>query len=252
MAKILFVVPVALGLPRVEFTLSMIGSVLALAREGHTMAFMMDESGSIVRSRNLGAAQILNDPTYTHLAFADADMSWNPPEVWVKMLAMDEPVVCGCYLTKWGSSRWTMHTHGNPRDVKPDERGLIQLLDAPTGLMLIQREALEKLATGRPDLKINFDSIVEHPDHPDGLYEPGCYLFFDARRSTRGKKGHYVSDDYGFSENYESVGGRIMAYPWVTISHHYTAANTGCLGDWLEMIGVQKLVKPEGWGEAPK
>ena len=48
-------------------------------------------------------------------------------------------------------------------------------------------------------------------------------------------------DDYGFSENYESIGGKIVAFPWVRISHYYTAANTACLGDWLEGIGVKGL-----------
>ena len=243
-AKILFCTPVALGWNRVEFTLSILGSALALARAGHDMAFMMDESGSIVRSRNMGAAHILNNQEYTHLAFSDADMSWEPKEAFLHMLEADEPVVCGTYVTKWGSPRWCMHTHGNPRDVKPNEKGLVPLLDAPTGLMLVRRDALEALAKGRPDLKINFDSMVEHPDHPDGLYEPGTYLFFDARRSTRGKQGHYVSDDYGFSENYESIGGEIWAYPWTTISHYYTQANTANLGEWLESIGVKGLKKP--------
>lgn len=251
MANILFVVPVALGLPRVEFCMSLMGSVLALARAGHNTGFMMDESGSIVRSRNLGAAQLLNNPEYTHLAFADADMSWQPHDVFVKMIELDRPVVCGVYLTKWGQSRWTMHTKcQNPRDVQPTEQGLVPLLDAPTGLMLIKREVFVEMAEKRPDLKINFDSVVEHPDHPDGLFEPGTYLFFDARRSTRGKKGHYISDDYGFSENYESIGGEIVAYPWVTVAHHYTTSNVGCLGTWLEEIGVKGLKKPAEEGGA--
>lgn len=249
MANVLICTPVALGWNRVEYTLSLMGSVLALARAGHGTGFMLDESGSIVRSRNIGAAALLTSDQFTHLAFADADMSWNPPDVFVKMLELDQPVVCGSYVTKWGGARWCMHTHGNPRDVKPTDQGLVPLLDAPTGLMLIRKDALEALAKGRPDLKCNFDSVVDHPDHPDGLYEPGTYLFFDQRRSTRGKKGHYVSDDYGFSENYESIGGKIVAYPWVTISHYFTTANTACLGDWLESIGVQGLQKPEGWGQ---
>lgn len=248
MSNILFVVPVALGLPRAEFCLSLMASVMALQRAGHNTGFAMDESGSIVRSRNLGAAQVLNDPTWTHLAFADADMSWSPADVFLRMLEQDKMVICGVYVTKWGAPRWTMHTHGNPQDVKPDGCGLVPLQDAPTGLMLIKREALELLAEKRPDLKINFDSVVERPDAPGGrLVEPGTYLFFDARRSGRSGKGHYVSDDYGFSETWESVQGRIWAYPWVTISHHFTTANTACLGEWLEGIGVQGLERPEGW-----
>lgn len=251
MAKILVCTPVALGLPRVEYSLALAGTTLSLAKAGHDVAFMLDESGSIVRSRNMGSAVILNDPSFDFLVFIDADMAWEPVDAIRDMIDLIQKgwakVICGGYLTKWKASRWCFHTHGNPREVVPNEVGLVPLLDAPTGLMVLHRSALEELAAGRPDLKINFDSLVEHPDHPDGLIEPGTYLFFDARRSTRGRKGHYVSDDYGFSENYESVGGKIWAFPWVRISHYYTMANTATLGEWLESIGVKGLKRPDGW-----
>ena len=241
MARILLCIPQALGYARVEFQMAMLGTVLDLRSQGHEVVVDLDESGSIVRSRNLGAAKVLLDPAYTHLGFLDSDMSWPEFDAFRRMVEMDRGVVCGIYTTKWKEPRLALMSYEeNVRDMVPDEDGLIRIRKAPTGFMVIQRQVLEAIVAERPDLKINFNSVVRRPE---GEYiEPGQYLIFDARRSN--DEDYYVSDDYGFSETWTGIGGNLWAYPYVTISHHYMTAHTVNFGELLKTLGVGGLRPP--------
>lgn len=240
MAKILLCVPVALGYSRVEFNLSTLLTIRHLERAGHEVLVEMDESGSIVRSRNLGAAKVILDKSFTHLMFLDSDMSWVEDYAMTEMVALNRGVVCGVYTTKWKMPRWTMMTYGDVRELVVQEDGCVELRKAPTGFMLIQREVLEVIVEERPDLKINFNSVVNRPDHPGGYHEPGQYLIFDARRSN--EEDYYVSDDYGFSETWTGMGGKLWAWPNVTITHHFTTGHTANLNEYLTALGVKGLV----------
>ncbi len=55
-------------------------------------------SALVTQARNTMATRVLQDPSYTHLLFIDADMGWRP-ELIEKMLAFDQPVV-GCVYPK--------------------------------------------------------------------------------------------------------------------------------------------------------
>ena len=242
MAKVLLCTPMALGLCRAEFAVSLLGTVMHLTNSGHQVQTMIDESGSIVRSRNLAAAAVLLDNSYTHLAFADADMSWNEMDVFTRMVELDRGVIAGIYTTKWKEPRWNFKTFCDDlSQLVPDEDGLIELRAAPTGLMMIKREVLEVIAEQRPDLKINFNVIVHQPG--GDVHEPGQFLFFDSRRSATG--GEYMTDDYGFSETWTSLGGKLWAYPDVTIKHHFTTAHEANLQVGLKLLGVRGLVERE-------
>ncbi len=233
--KILLCTPVALGLPRVEYTVSLVGTVVALLNHGCQLLFSMEESGDIVRSRNFAAAQVLLDPTITHLMFLDADMSWREHDAMAHMLCKDRDVIAGAYTTRWHDARWTFRA-GDVQNLRLTPDGLLPAQYVPTGFMLLKRQVLERIVAARPDLKCNFDSVRTRPDLPGQVYdEPGKYLIFDSRVSA---DGTYMSDDFGFCETWGGIGGEMFLYPNVTISHHWTTANTANLHDWLVQLGV--------------
>lgn len=101
---------------------------------------------------------------------------------------------------------------------------------APTGLMLIKRQAIERIIKERPDLRINFEK-------KEGI-EENSYLIFDARPSK--DRTHYMSDDYGFSETWIDLGGKLWCYPDVTISHWWMTKNTGNVARNLEYKAQQQ------------
>jgi hypothetical protein len=245
MARILMCIPVALGYARVEFQMATLGTILDLRTHGHEVVVDLDESGSIVRSRNLGAAKVLLDKEYTHLGFLDSDMSWTEFDAFRRMVDCNRGVVCGMYTTKWKEPRLVMTAYEDRvQDMVPDGDGLVRIKRAPTGFMVIQREVLETIAEERPDLKINFNSVVHRPEGE--FIEPGQYLMFDARRSNT--DNHYISDDYGFSETWTELGGNLWVYPYVTIRHHWMTSHELNFGEMLKALGVQGLKAP-GEGE---
>lgn len=218
--KLMIATPASMGWTHVDYSGSLIGLTVALINNGIPFLFYGREGSGIVKPRNLMVKDFLEDPSLTHLLFIDADMGWNPPGVIIDMLKADEDVVCGVYLSRGSEPFWTCR----PLTTELNEKGLLELEAAPTGLMLIKREVIQKIVDERPDLKINFDKR-------DGE-EPNSYLIFDARRSADGT--HYMSDDYGFSETWRSLGGKIWCYPDVTISHWWMTKNTGNVKEMLE------------------
>ena len=111
MARILLCIPQALGYARVEFQMATLGTILDLRAAGHEVVLDLDESGSIVRSRNLGAAKVLLNKEITHLGFLDSDMSWLEYDAFRRMVEMDRGVVCGIYTTKWKEPRLTLMSY---------------------------------------------------------------------------------------------------------------------------------------------
>ena len=66
--------------------------------------FLTNES-LITRGRNTIVAKFLNDKSFTHLLFIDADISWHPTTI-QKLVASDKDIVGACYPKKgyhWGS-----------------------------------------------------------------------------------------------------------------------------------------------------
>ena len=91
-----------------------------------------------------------------------------------------------------------------------------EVQDLGTGLMLIKREVLERMALA----------------HPEKTYkpEPGSNrtitAFFDTAIDARGQ---YLSEDYLFCQLWRAMGGKVWLCPWVRTSHTGTYAFRGDL-----------------------
>lgn len=220
MTRLLIATPCALGYLSVPYARSLAPTIAELTRRDVGFQYLPMEASCIVKARNHAVAVLLADPTFTHLLFLDADMGWDPADAPLRMIAADEDVVCGAYPSRGANPRWTFRADGLVLNAK----GLVPITHAPTGFFLAKRGVFERLVAARPDLKTSFASVAGA--------EPHSYLFFDARRSATG--GHWIGEDYGFSETWTALGGTLFCYPDVTLYHEFKAWNGGNLRKFME------------------
>jgi hypothetical protein len=211
--------PMALGVASAYYCRSLAATVATFVTNGVNHAFLPMESSGIVAARNEAAREVIQNDSFSHLLFFDADMGWEPASAVVEMIRMDEDFICATYPSRGINPFWCCRPlNGN---TEPDERGLIELDAAPTGLTLIKRSALKRVADARPDLLTKFCGLP---------YQ--SWLLFDQRRTKDGEE--YMTDDYGFSETFRDLGGRMWCYPDITVDHAWMTVNRGNFKQWLE------------------
>jgi hypothetical protein len=179
-------------------------------------------------ARNVFASAVL-EGDYTHLLFVDADLDF-PATVVRRLIDFDQPVTAAVYPHR----ALDLHAFYAQARTRPDPGSAIaaalsypfdletphvsrgefyQARTAPAGLMLIKREALEKLRDAYPE-----------------LYRPaaGSYYAFESLthvlqcfESLPDESGISMSEDVSFCRRWRAVGGEI----WVMFDH--TVGHTG-------------------------
>ncbi len=157
--------------------------------------FFLPDDSLVNRARNRCVSAFMSTGL-SHMLFIDADMGWTEDDL-ASLLAPDVPVVAGTYPVK----RPPVNLNFNPlpkddeffpdalrtverfhawQDARADERGLIEVLHAPTGFMLIERSVFEKLQRWAAPYY-----------YPDGSVE---YDYFPVEV----EEGQLLSEDWGF------------------------------------------------------
>jgi hypothetical protein len=176
----------------------------------------------ITRARNTMVAEYLADERFTHLMWIDGDIGFKGADV-VRLLLADRPVVAVYPLKTDG---WPLQglaealpggtTKADFRarfarypatvfagELEPDADGFLDVIDAPTGFMLIKREVFLKLAQGFPELRYSPD-LVDRPDHTSGHMTGFHYGFFDTMIDPQSRT--YLSEDYAFCRRIAALG----------------------------------------------
>jgi hypothetical protein len=225
----------------------------------------------ITRGRNSMVAEFLSTPEFSHLMWIDADIGFNPRDVF-KLLSHDLDVVAGLYPLKhlcWPEgglaqgmtqAEYTDHHAHFPFNPLPGAplatNGLIQVLDAPTGFMLIKRSVLETM-------KRKLDHLQYRPDYMFGLegiaqrIADNHFLFFDTMVCPVTKR--YLSEDYAFARRWQGLGGSVYADLSVKLEH---AGSHTYTGDPLQCLVTQGMItmtppppapevqaEPTGWAD---
>lgn len=173
------------------------------------LSFLVRGGDSLIpRIRNSIVAEVLANPTFTHLLWIDADIGFDPESI-IRLLAVDRDVVCGLYPLKklvWPETipqdmtrdqweaRYTHYPYNPVPGAKIDEQGFIEVLDAPTGMMMIKRGVLEKLCEAYPGLKYTPDHMLGMEGIKDAIKDHH-YRLFDVMTEENGR---YLSEDYAF------------------------------------------------------
>lgn len=239
-----------------QVTSGYLQSVVAFSRLATVLPLPFDIATSaneslVTRARNR-MVRIFLDSDATHLMFIDADIEFNPFDVF-RLLLHKKPVVCAEYPMKGVhfenlvgqpivsveqarelATRYVTNFDGenDPRaggqQVKTED-GLIAVKDAGTGFMLIERSVIEQM--------IERYDIAYESDDP---YMPGEWqAIFD----TGIVDGRYLSEDYWFCRRWQETGGTIWLDPQVVLNHIGSFTFAGVPQPYASLVANQTFTE---------
>lgn len=189
---------------------------------------MLNGDALITRARADLMAHFLDRPHATHLLFIDADIGFEPEQVF-RLLAFDADIAAGVYPTKridWERVREAMAGRlPNPGsaalnyvfDVEDPARivarnGFARVRYAGTGFLMIRRGALLSLCAAHPELRYRSTNNLSDPLQDS----PHRFALFDCMIDP--VSGVYLSEDYAFCRRWLDLGGEI----WVDVESKLT------------------------------
>lgn len=194
---------------------------------------MIGNESLVQRGRNILQARFLKSKA-THLLFVDADIAFAPESVF-KLLAAEKDVIAGVYAKKninWASVKHkikdgtTEPVRGAGLDYNINVRGesavvdgVVEVLDAPTGFLLITREVIEKMWSQYADT-LWCKNDIQGSTNVDAY----CAIF-DCMIDPESRR--YLSEDYAFCRRWQQMGGRIFADVSFPLAHVGNQTFTG-------------------------
>lgn len=179
---------------------------------------LLGHDSLITRSRNTLVSQFLNTPSATHLLFIDADISFDPAQVY-EMLRFDREFVAGIYPLKvidWSNPAVKRAaTAREPFDAAAllyvgtlctgnecERKGrFATAIYCGGGFMLLKRQVIERMIAAYPESR--YKSV-----HAYSNAKPAeSYALFDCMIDK--DTGAYVSEDFGFCQKWRDIGGKI-------------------------------------------
>lgn len=197
----------------------------------------------ITRARNSLVDQFLNYKDegghYDYLMFIDADIQFEGDSV-MRLIAHDKDIVTGAYpmkiinfnsienISETADKLATRVTEYvvNIKFENEEQRsrgevklkdGLIELLDAGTGFMLIKRSVFEKIKEYYPDIAYSNDAHTIKPDGTTEIVKTTVHAFFDTMIDDVDKR--YLSEDYAFCRRWQKIGGKVYLDPAIILNH---------------------------------
>ena len=175
----------------------------------------------IPRARNTFVARFMALKDYTHMFFIDADLIWNPEDVY-NLLLEDKDLIGGIYPKK--KYRWDrLNIVNSEKDVSKlldyninykntgVNNGLIEVKNIATGFMMIKKNVISKLIEYYGSNKKYVDDI----ESCTKAEKEFLYSFFDCEIVN----GHYLSEDYYFCHLWSKIGGKIYANLKIQLTH---------------------------------
>lgn len=200
------------------------------ARPPMTVRFVMRPDDSLItRARATLVTSFLDDPLATHLLFIDADIGFEPDQVF-RLLDVDVDMAAAVYPLKridWDKTRRALAAEvPNPAAAalnyvveldgpgEPEMRGgFVKVRYAGTGFLLIRRGVIERMCARHPELKFRRDFSAPGQAVADS---PNRYALFDCLID---EDGNYLSEDYSFCRRWRDMGGEIWADLSSRLSH---------------------------------
>lgn len=171
-----------------------------------TIDTMVNES-LIPRARNsLVAKMLFFEPKSTHLMFVDADIGFEPEEIF-KLILADKDLVGGLYPKKALPINYVVNKVPGAKK----QGNMVQVSNLGTGFMMIKRSVLETMIAKHPELHY-VDSIGLDPK-----YDPYKYALFDTAIDPNTLE--YMSEDFTFCKRWRDMGGEIWADLTINLKH---------------------------------
>ncbi|BAO92228.1 hypothetical protein [Caballeronia cordobensis] len=221
------------------------------SREGLTFTVGFNNFESLItRARNVMVANFLADARFTHLMWIDSDIGFTAADVF-RLLHADRPVAAGVYPLKadgWPASglaealpagtrradfrarfsRFPVSPHA--ASGSPDADGFLEVVDVPTGFMMIKREVLLALMQRFPELQYK-PYPSEFGTAARAANADFHYTFFDTMIDP--ETGFYLSEDYAFCRRVAALGVRPVIDTRSNLVHQGGMKFEGDFGRWF-------------------
>tara|TARA_B100000768_G_scaffold123148_1_gene113944 strand:- start:1935 stop:2606 length:672 start_codon:yes stop_codon:yes gene_type:complete len=220
---------------------SIVNLQMLLMREGVQLMLDTTENESLVhRARNVSIGRFMQKTDADFFMFIDADVEFDAHSV-LRLLNSGHEVSVAVYPKKvvmWDQAREAAE-NGDERNMallssslvanigatkRSVVNGFVEVLDGPTGFMMISREALTKMHEQYPELTCK-------NDHQNRDFDEYCAIF-DCMIDPDSKR--YLSEDYAFCRRWQQIGGKIYADCNTTLGHVGNLPFSGCLNDRLK------------------
>jgi len=215
------------GLCLDKYMQSLIKLQIRLMREGIQLMIDTTENESLVhRARNVSVGRFMQKTDCDYFMFIDADVDFDPESV-VRLLKSGHEVSVAVYPKKvimWDQAKNAV-LNKDDRDMamlssslvvnigaqkRTVVNGFVEVLDGPTGFMMISREAMKKMH------EYYKDTLTCKNDHQNRDFDEYCALF-DCMIDPETKR--YLSEDYAFCRRWQQMGGKIFADCNTTLGH---------------------------------
>lgn len=197
------------------------------ARAGINLMLDTTENESLVhRARNISIARFLYKTEADYFMFIDADIHFEPESI-LRLIQSGHDVSVACYPKK--CIMWDAVEEGIKQGTNKSidklasslvmnfkyqktklENGFAEVLDGPTGFMLIKREVIQKMYDHYKD------QLTCVNDHQNRDFDEYCAIF-DCMIDPVSKR--YLSEDYAFCRRWQMMGGKIYADVTTTLGH---------------------------------
>lgn len=227
------------GMANIGFVDSLLKLQRACDARGLPLEIRLTGGDALVsRARSRLATEFLRS-RHTHLLFVDADIGFEPENVF-RLLGSGKPLVGGVYPLK--KVQWEKAPDAVRRGVRdlqaaclgyvvrfiPNadktvelEDGFGQVAYVGNGFMLIARAVLERMAEAHPELHCVLADIGDGGER--------AVMFFETMIDAQTRE--QLSEDYAFCRRWQALGGEIWADFQSRLTHIGHAAYSGSLID---------------------
>jgi glycosyltransferase involved in cell wall biosynthesis len=224
-------------------------SLLRLQRtcvaNGIHMLLDTTENESLVhRARNLAVARFYQKTKAEYFMFIDADIHFDPESV-IRLIKSDHDVSVAAYPKKcvmWDQVEQGVKTNDTRDPAKLSAslvmnfkyqntqivNGFAEVLDGPTGFMVIKRDVFTKMFE-------HYTALNCKNDHQNRDFEDYCAVF-DCMIDPETRR--YLSEDYAFCRRWQQMGGKIYADCMTVLGHVGNLRFHGVLEERIKALAV--------------
>jgi hypothetical protein len=198
----------------------------------------------VSRARNNLIAKAMADKEVTHMLFIDADITWNPIDIF-KLILAEKGLIGGVYPIKnyeWNKliepgrnvvQEWIAKKNASQLSAAISDQDFVQnklmrynlnylsntleiannltkVRHLATGFMMIRRDTIEKMSRAFPSTK-----YVDDVGFLQGAENDYAYALFDCGVED----GHYCSEDWLFCSRWSKMGGDTWVDVTINLNH---------------------------------
>lgn len=195
------------GMCCTAYTESLLYTTMFLSQKNINFQVKFINNQIVTRARNMICSIFMEDDSFSHLLFIDADVQWSPEHV-MMLIEHDLECVIGVYPNKQ-YYKINGDIKLNPSSVfaKPnmEKDNLIKIDKAATGFMLLKKSALIKIQK-------DIDTFILPNSEKKDIV---LYNYFDCNVVNN----NYLTEDYYFSYLFNKNGGEIWADIRIVLGH---------------------------------